>query len=140
MKPLWTPLFVGVFAALLGAAALAAGFLAAGIAMAEPPPTRGPGCFLRRDVYNFSAPNDRTLYIRVGVSQVWRLDLMTDCTGLSFRQAFGLEARPASPWICSPLDATVIVRQPGFHMRCPVTAMHHLSPAEVAALPKRDRP
>jgi len=101
---------------------------------------RGPGCFVRRDINGFSAPNDRTLYIRVGISQIWRLDLMTECTGLSFRQAFGLEAQPASPWICSPLDATVIVRQPGFHMRCPVTAMHRLTPAEVAALPKRDRP
>jgi hypothetical protein len=97
-------------------------------------------CFVRRNINGFSAPNDRTVYIRVGVSDVWRLDLMTDCTGLSFRQNFGLEARPATAWICSPLDATVIVRQTGMNQRCPVTAMHKLTPDEIAALPKRDRP
>lgn len=119
---------------------LVAAVLLASFGSAAAAPARGPGCFLRRDVNGFSAPNDRTLYIRVSVNQVWRLDLMTECTGLTFRQAFGLESTPANPWICSPLDATVIVRDPGFHMRCPVSAMHRLSPAEIAALPKRDRP
>ena len=102
--------------------------------------TKASQCFVRRNINGFSAPNDRTVYIRVGVSDVWRLDLMTDCTGLSFRQNFGLEARPATAWICSPLDATVIVRQTGINQRCPVTAMHKLTADEIAALPKRDRP
>jgi hypothetical protein len=104
------------------------------------PATGRNQCFVRRNINGFSAPNDRTVYIRVGVSDVWRLDLMTDCTGLSFRQAFGLEDRPASAWICSPLDATVIVRQTGISQRCPVSAMHKLTRDEIAALPKRDRP
>ncbi|HEY1447529.1 MAG TPA: hypothetical protein VGF33_03265, partial [Caulobacteraceae bacterium] len=71
---------------------------------------------------------------------IWRLDLMTNCTGLSFRNAFGLEASPSTAWICSPLGATVINRQSGINQRCPVSAMHKLTPDEIAALPKRDRP
>lgn len=115
--------------------------LAAGAVQAQPPARAGGSqCFVRRNINGFSAPNDSTVYIRVGVSDVWRLDLMTDCTGLSFHNAFGLEARPATAWICSPLDATVIVRQTGISQRCPVSAMHKLTPDEIAALPKRDRP
>lgn len=115
------------------------GVVTSAAAAAAPSATHNQ-CFVRRNVNGFSAPDDRTVYIRVGVSDVWRLDLMTDCTGLSFRNAFGLEARPASAWICSPLDATVIVRQTGISQRCPVSALHKLTPDEIAALPKRDRP
>ena len=109
-------------------------------AAAAAPPVAHDQCFLRRNVNGFSAPNDRTLYVRVGVSDIWRLDLMTDCTGLAFRDAFGLEAQPARAWICSPLDATVVFRQTGLTQRCPVSGLHKLTAAEIAALPRRDRP
>ena len=123
------------------AAAVAAFVLASPAALpAAPTATNRDACFVRRDVSGFSAPNDHTVYLRVGVSQVVRLDLMTDCTGLSFRNAFGLEDSPATPWICSPLEATVISRDGGIGQRCPVKEIHKLTPDEVAALPKRDRP
>jgi Family of unknown function (DUF6491) len=126
---------------LIVAVAAATSALAATVANAQPPARHSNDqCFVRRNINGFSAPNDRTVYIRVGVSDVWRLDLMIDCTGLAFRNAFALEARPATAWICSPLDATVIVRQTGISQRCPVSAMHKLTPDEIAALPKRDRP
>jgi hypothetical protein len=120
-------------------AALAIALTAAAAAASASPATHNQ-CFVRRDINGFSAPNDRTVYIRVGVSDVWRLDLMTECTGLSFRNGFRLEARPATAWICSPLDATVIVRQSGISQRCPVSALHKLTSDEIAALPKRDQP
>ncbi len=126
---------------LIIAVAAATSALATTVVAAQPPARHSNDqCFVRRNINGFSAPNDRTVYIRVGVSDVWRLDLMTECTGLSFRNAFALEARPATAWICSPLDATVIVRQTGMSQRCPVSAMHKLTPDEIAALPKRDRP
>ncbi len=97
-------------------------------------------CFLRRDVQGFSAPNDHTVYLRVGISQVFRLDLMNECQDLSFRQSFGLEDQPSTPWVCSPLEATVVYRETGINQRCPVKAIHRLTPVEITAMPKRDRP
>jgi hypothetical protein len=97
-------------------------------------------CFLRHDIEGFSAPNDRTVYLNIRFHDVYRLDLMTDCIGLSFKQGFELEDQPASPWICDPLDATVIVREGGIRQRCPVTTIHKLTADELKALPKRDRP
>jgi hypothetical protein len=100
----------------------------------------GEQCFLNRNINGFSAPNDETVYVRVGVKDVWRLDLMSHCTGITFRNSFGLKGSPTGPWICSPLDATIVFRQTGMSQRCPVTALRKLTPDEVAALPKKDRP
>ena len=97
-------------------------------------------CFARSEVEGFSAPNDHTVYLRVFPKTVYRLDLFSDCIGLSFRESLGLEDRPSSPWICSPLEATVVYRDHGMRERCPVTAIHKLTPEEAAALPRRDRP
>jgi hypothetical protein len=111
------------------------GALAASAATAQ-----GRNCFLRRSISNFSAPNDRTLYVRAGVRDVYRLDLLTSCTGLTFRRGITLKGSPTGGWICNPLDATVILRRSGMNQRCPVTAIHHLTPAEIVATPKRDLP
>jgi hypothetical protein len=97
-------------------------------------------CFYRRDVDSFSAPDDHTVYVRVGMNRVYRLDLMTRCLDLTFRQRIGLEQGPASPWICSPLQATVVYDATGISQRCPVKAIHKLTPDEVKALPRKDRP
>ncbi len=98
-------------------------------------------CFARRNIESFNAPDDHTVYLRVGGNQYYRLDLMTRCLDLSFRQGIALEDQPANAFICSPLEATVVYRAAGsIPQRCPVKAIHKLTPAELAALPKEDRP
>ena len=98
-------------------------------------------CFYRRNINGFNAPDERTLYIRVGVNEVWRLDLMNDCTGLTFRQDIGISDEPAGDaFICSPLQATVTYREGGIRERCPVTALRRLTPEEISVLPKKDLP
>lgn len=101
---------------------------------------RNAQCFLSSNVQNFSAPNSRTVYIRVGVDEIWRLDLMSECLDLPFRQHLGFERTGGDPWICQPIQATIVSREAGIPQRCPVTAMHRLTPDEVAALPKALRP
>jgi hypothetical protein len=126
----------------LAALALGGAFVAASPCGAYAQSAKAPAesCFLASDVNGFSAPNDRTVYVEVGVHDVYRLDLMSNCLDLSFRQGVGLEGTPGSPWICSPLDATIVYRQTGVRQRCPVTAIHKLTAAELAAVPKQDRP
>jgi len=97
-------------------------------------------CFWARNVNGFNAPDEETVYIRVGVSDIYRLDLMYACSGLTFRQDIGLERQPADAFICSPLEATVVYRDAGIPQRCPVTAIHKLTKDEAAALPKKFRP
>ena len=124
---------------LLGVLAIGAvaGALAAGPAAAK---DNGTDCFLQRNINGFSAASDSTVYIRVGVKEIWRLDLMIPCTGLTFRNGFALQGSPTSGWVCRPIDATVMIRQTGITQRCPVSAIHHLTADEAAALPKKLRP
>jgi uncharacterized protein DUF6491 len=130
----------------IGVAAAAVAIVAGGAALtvgAHAQPRgghRGDQCFLSSNINGFQAPNDHTVFIRVGVNDIYRLDLMNDCPGLSFRHGFGLKSTPGDPWICSPIQATVVFRETGIHNRCPVSGIHRLTPPEVAALPKRYLP
>lgn len=122
------------------AAVLAGAVLSATTVSAQPPAKGDSQCFYRRNINGFRAPDDRTLYIRVGVRDIYRLDLMVDCTSLTFRQGIGLESTPGDPWICSAIQATVVYRDVGMRNRCPVSSIHKLTEAEIAALPRRDLP
>jgi hypothetical protein len=126
-----------MIAALVAAASAVA---ASGPSSAQPDQPSQNACFARSLVESFSAPNDRTVYLRVGVSDIYRLDLMKNCLNLSYRDSLGLEDQPADAFICSPLEATVVYRVNGIRERCPVTAIHKLTKAEIAATPKRDLP
>ena len=131
------PKFITKF--VVPAAAVAALALSAATAVAQPG-SSGAQCFARQNIEGFQAPDDHTVYLRVGVNQIYRLDLMVPCAGLSFRNDIGLWSTAGDPWICSPIEATVAYHEGGIPTRCPVSAIHRLTPAEVAALPKRDRP
>ena len=124
----------------VAALCVAALLLAAPAAGAADTHAKG-ACFARRNVESFNAPDDHTVYLRVGVNDIYRLSLMTECLDLTFRQGIGLEDQPANAFICSPLEATIVYRAAGgIPQRCPVTAIHKLTPEEAAALPKKDRP
>jgi len=126
---------------LISAAALAIAAAAApAVSLAQPAHENENTCFARRFVEGFSAPDNQTVYLRVGVSDIYRLKLFSDCLDLTYRNAIGLEDQPASAFICSPLEATVVYRHNGMSQRCPVTEIHKLTPAEIAAAPKGELP
>ena len=122
------------------AAALAGSLLLTSAVHAQPPASHGNQCFYTRNIQGFNAPDDHTVYLRVGVRDIYRLDLMTGCTGLTFKQNIGLQSTPGDPWICSAIQATVVYRDTGIANRCPVSNIHKLTPDEIAALPKRSLP
>jgi len=99
-------------------------------------------CFNTRMLNGFNAPNDHTLYIRVGVNDVYRLDLGAGCTDIAFKQDIGLRSvPPGDSFICNPLQTEIVYGGAGgIPERCQVDAMHKLTPDEYAALAKRDRP
>jgi hypothetical protein len=106
------------------------------------PARAGRSCFWVRDVNNFSAPDNRTVYIRVGVSQVYKLTLFGNCLDVSWVHHIGLASHGVSNICEGPNpDLDVFDREIGIgHQRCPVTDVRKLTPDEVKALPKQDRP
>jgi hypothetical protein len=128
--------------ALAAAAALVAGQAASPVALAKPdaPRYEANQCFYTRNVTSFAAPDDKTLYVRVGVRDVYRFDMFGTCPDIDWNQRLALVSRGSS-WICNGMDAEVITHATGLgHQRCPVAHMHKLTPEEVAALPRRARP
>jgi hypothetical protein len=139
-----TPLRPTAKAAAVVAAALAAltPALSVPTATVAKAPVAQKACFYSRNVDSFSAPNDRTVYLRVGVRNVYEVKLFAPCTDIDWNQRIALSAHGSS-WICEgsgALGVDIFTRSPIGRQRCPVTSIHRLSPEELAALPKRDRP
>jgi hypothetical protein len=123
----------------IGLAALAA-LLACGSASqtalaASPGRYDAHQCFYTRNVTSFAAPDEHTLYVRVGVRDVYRFDMFGPCPDIDWNQRLALVSRGSS-WICEGMDAEVGLGP----QRCPVSHVRKLTPEEVAALPKRARP
>lgn len=124
----------------LGAVALAAGAIL-GLGGAGPAPDAKPArsCFWTQEANGFTVADDHTVYLRVGLKDVYRLDLFGSCPDARWEQSIALESRPGSS-ICSPMDATLITNGPTGPQRCPVSKLTKLTPEEAAALPKKHKP
>jgi hypothetical protein len=107
-----------------------------------PPPKPRPACFWTSRIDNFAAVDEQNLYLRVGIRDVYRAKLFSDCFQLDWVHHIALVSRGSSV-ICegSNLDVDVIVRDVALgRQRCPVTDIRKLTPDEIAALPKGARP
>ena len=111
-------------------------------APAKPAAKPAQSCFWVHDVDGFNAPDDQTLYIRVGIRQVYKLTLFGNCMDISWVQHIGLVTHGMNN-VCEGTnpDVDVIDREVGVgRERCPVSAVQKLTPDQVAALPKGQRP
>ena len=97
-------------------------------------------CFDPKFVDGFAAPDDKNLYVRVGVRDVYHFEMFAPCLDMDWNQRLGIVATPG-PFICDKMDAEVISRAVGLgRQRCLVRNMRKLTPQEVAALPNRAKP
>ena len=119
------------------AATLALLALAGSAADAAAKPQRS--CFYARNVDSFRAPDDKTVYLKVGVRDVYQLDLMGPCPDVNWSERIGIVSR-GSDWICTGLDAEILAPSTIGPHRCPVQILRKLTREEAAALPPRSRP
>lgn len=124
--------------------AATASLLAAGASLAKPPaePTAAKSrgqCFWTHEIYNFASDDDRIVNLRVGVKDVYQLEMFGRCQDIDWTQNIAVVSRGGSS-ICTGLDATIIAPSPIGPMRCPVKTVRKLTEAEIKALPKRSRP
>lgn len=96
-------------------------------------------CFFTNSVNSFTAVDEETVNVRVGVKDIYRLDLMGRCPDIDWNQSIALVSRGGSS-ICSGLDATIITKGPIGPQRCPVRMVTKLTPEEVAALKPKAKP
>lgn len=106
---------------------------------AEGAATQGRECFFTRNVNGFSAPDAETLYLRVGVRDVYQMQMFAPCPDMDWAQRLAVVSRSGSS-VCRGMDATIISPGPLGDQRCMVRAVRKLTPAEVEALPRGSRP
>ena len=91
----------------------------------------------------WKAPDQRTIYIRVGFDRVYRLDLANTCSLLSFPNVHLITKTRGPDLVCSAVDWDLSVSElpPGnIPEPCIVRKMTLLSAEETAAIPPKFRP
>ena len=99
-------------------------------------------CFASSDWDGWKAtPDSRTVYIRVGINKIFRIDLASECPELQDPVAHLVTTLRGSAWICRAIDLDLKVSDGhGFVSPCFVSKLTRLTPEEAAALPKKLRP
>lgn len=123
-------------ALILAATAAAAGLAAS--ASAQPEPQRQ--CFYTTQIRSTQPVGDRQVNVLVNLRDVYRIDLADRCENLRSPQRVLSITSPSGTAICGPAEARVAVLVDGFRQECFVDRITKLTPDQVAALPKRDRP
>ncbi len=123
-------------APLLMAGALVASIVLGGAASAAPTP--GQSCFQMTSLQSTRPDGDKTIYARVGVKQIYRIDLAHRCPELLSREGIVITPTGGRNLICGPLDFDLRARDVGGSSTpCFVERISKLSPEEAAALPKK---
>jgi hypothetical protein len=100
-------------------------------------------CFHMSEMQGWKAPDAKTMYIRVGVSRYFRLDLAYECPMLKSIGAFLVTKAHGSDMVCDPIDWDLKVAEPppgSFVEPCMVKAMTPMTAAEVKAIPPEFKP
>jgi hypothetical protein len=132
------------------AAAVAAGAMcgALGAAQATPAAKAGPAakhgasCFASSNWNGWTAATggDR-LYLRVGVKDIYQVELSPGSHARKMPGEFLVNQVRGTSWICSPLDLDLAIADDhGFRRPLIATGLRKLTPAEVAAIPRRELP
>jgi hypothetical protein len=98
-------------------------------------------CFYARELQSWKSPAPDVILMRVGASQVFRLDLETGSNQLKYSDVRLVNRHQTSAWICSPQDLDLLlVAQGGFSEPLFVKSITRLTPDEVAAIPHQFQP
>jgi hypothetical protein len=128
------------FALLALAAATAA--LAAAPSQAADTPGGQKSCFRMSQVRSHRIVHPDTIYLRVKLHDVYRLTTKGSCTAAAMPdEALITRTVGGTDMVCRPLDLDISVRNgPGMASPCIVDSIARLTPGEIAALPKKQRP
>lgn len=99
-------------------------------------------CFRTHDIRNHTVGDKSTMYINVGGRDVYRLGMSDSClAGAISSDPIVMRQPPGSAIVCKPIDLDIAITRSGsFAMPCIVSSITKLTPAQVAALPRKVRP
>ena len=126
---------------------LAAGVVAAlamlGAASAAPAAdTNGRRCFTVNDWHGWSSPSPDVLYLAVNFRDVYKATLARPVEGLNLVDTVVISDETGLRSVCDAVDLhlTMTHRRGGSRQGLIVRSLTRLTPEEIAAIPKKDRP
>jgi hypothetical protein len=113
-----------------------------GVASAAPADTNGRTCFTVNDWHGWSSPSPDVLYLAVGFRDVYKAELSQPVEGLNLVDTVVISDETGLQSICSAVDLHLILthRGGGGRRGLIVRSLTKLTPEEIAAIPKKDRP
>ena len=135
MKP---ALLMAAVAALAAAGAAHADAPATAQAAAKPKATSN--CFFTRDWSDWRSPNDKTIYLRVNVRDIYQVDLAGGSSLLTWPDSHLINDVRGTDSVCNPIDLDLKIAQDGIVEPLFVKAITKLTPEQVAAIPKKFLP
>jgi hypothetical protein len=105
---------------------------------AAPKPARS--CFYLSDWDGWSAPDKNTLYLKVRNRDVYRVDLSHGTNQLTSPGVHLVSIVRGIDTVCAPLDLELRVSDGFIAMPIMAKTITRLTPEEIAAIPKKDRP
>jgi hypothetical protein len=96
-------------------------------------------CFRVHDIQNSVQVSETRLNILTNDHRYIRVDMTGRCFDPPFNDSYVLRVNGPDT-ICAPIDLDLSAGPPGFKTPCIVDKLTQMSPAEVAALPKKDKP
>ena len=97
-------------------------------------------CFLASQVNGFNVVDDQTVDVSIGPKTVYRLTLFAPSQNIDWTQRIAIRTRGGGSWICSGMDAEIIVPGDIGMRNYPVTDVRKLTPEELAAPKKKKQP
>jgi hypothetical protein len=124
--------------------------LAAAAASAQAQPPVGPAagrparaersCFALSDWNGWSSPSRDVLYLKVRARDVYRLDLIHGTNQLRSPGSYIVSVVRGGDRVCAPIDLDLRVSDGFMDMPIRAKTITKLTPEEIAAIPKKDRP
>lgn len=96
-------------------------------------------CFWTRQVNSFASNDNRIVNLRVGVNDIYQLEMFGSCHEVDWSHEIAIRSRGSS-FVCAGHDAEIIAPSSLGPQRCLVRSVRKLTPQEVEALPKGSRP
>jgi len=125
-----------IAAGLIAAIGLSAGAAFAGVSAKDRTP-----CFFITQWEGWKSPSPNVIYLGVNMHDVYRVDLSAGSSQLNSPNMHLVSINRGSSSICSALDLDLkIADSMGFAEPLIASKLTKLTPEEVAAIPKKDRP
>ena len=126
----------------LAAGVVVASAMLGGAASAAPADTNGRNCFTVNDWHGWSSPSPDVLYLAVRFRDVYKVELAHPVEGLNLVDTVVISDEAGLQSVCEAADLHLIMthRRGGSRQGLIVSSLTRLTPEEIAAIPRKDRP